>query len=361
MARVAKSLQTLWDQVKAAYPGRADGDDGTLPSNAHHQQNPKSDHEADINGIGHALDLTHDPRHGFDSYEFADMLIDKDHRDPRIKYVISNRRIAGDAGYAKRNGVKAWTWAPYFGPNPHDHHVHISVNAANAENPAQWKIDMVTVLDPNAPFVISNPILRRGSKGADVITVQKILHIKEDGDFGKITENAVIAFQRMHGLVADGVVGRMTWNELGKDTDEGLAPRLNFIPNVMSSVFGGTSEIEKSAYDGHRVGETELAVALPYRFPAGARPKVKVTNRQTGLSGIGTVEDVGPWNGINKARSDPYWQEVGRRPQAETGIDLNGRRTNLAGIDLSPALAKAIGSKDPKNWMGRVDVEIIWP
>ncbi|MFX7548722.1 hypothetical protein ABTJ50_20500, partial [Acinetobacter baumannii] len=40
--------------------------------------------------------------------------------------------------------------------------------------------------------------------------------------------------------------------------------------------------------------------------------------------------------------NDPYW-EKGGRPQSESGIDLRGRRTNGAGIDLTPGAARAIG------------------
>ncbi len=38
--------------------------------------------------------------------------------------------------------------------------------------------------------------------------------IKIDGNFGKSTEAAVIAFQRWVGITADGIVGRVTWNRL---------------------------------------------------------------------------------------------------------------------------------------------------
>ena len=35
-----------------------------------------------------------------------------------------------------------------------------------------------------------------------------------DGDFGYNTRNAVIRFQKDHGLVVDGIVGRATWQAL---------------------------------------------------------------------------------------------------------------------------------------------------
>ena len=47
--------------------------------------------------------------------------------------------------------------------------------------------------------------------------------------------------------------------------------------------------------------------------------------------------DIGPWN-----TNDPYW-EAHKRPQAESGTDMRGRRTNRAGIDLTPATARALG------------------
>ena len=74
-AHLARPLQTLWDQVKSAYPGRATDSDGWVASDTHHQQNPSSDHEPDESGVVRALDLTHDPVHGFDSYAFADWLL----------------------------------------------------------------------------------------------------------------------------------------------------------------------------------------------------------------------------------------------------------------------------------------------
>ena len=53
--------------------------------------------------------------------------------------------------------------------------------------------------------------IRKGSKGATVETLQRLLQIKVDGDFGPATEKAVMQFQKSKGLVADGVVGNKTW------------------------------------------------------------------------------------------------------------------------------------------------------
>ncbi len=103
---------------------------------------------------------------------------------------------------------------------------------------------------------------------------------------------------------------------------------------ITATVFGGAADYETSAYDGHVITDSELGVALPYHFPEPP-PSVCVWN--SGKSVICKVIDVGPWN-----TNDPYWQ-TGTRPQAESGVDKTGRKTNLAGIDLTPAAASAIG------------------
>lgn len=56
--------------------------------------------------------------------------------------------------------------------------------------------------------------LRRGSKGAAVGRMQKLVGAKVDNDFGKLTEADVKVYQAANGLVPDGVVGPATWASL---------------------------------------------------------------------------------------------------------------------------------------------------
>lgn len=107
--------------------------------------------------------------------------------------------------------------------------------------------------------------------------------------------------------------------------------------HIVASVFGGAKDNEISVYDGKRLDSTSLYVALPARFQ-GNRPRVRVMNHfNREKSVVATIEDIGPWNTL-----DPYW-EKGNRPQSESGHDMRGRRTNKAGIDVSPAVANALG------------------
>lgn len=131
--RLARALETLRSQVNAKWPKRSKDSDGSI-GDEHHSART-SDHNPDEKGVVRAIDLTHDPKGGFDSYTFADLLLKK--QDPRLKYIISNKRIgSGPAGPAP--GV----WRKYSGTNPHNKHCHISAVAdARGDDTRAWDIE----------------------------------------------------------------------------------------------------------------------------------------------------------------------------------------------------------------------------
>lgn len=216
--RVANSLIHLRDQVNKMFPTRSKESDGTIGDAQHASRS--SDHNPWVKdggeGIVTAMDLTHDPSVGFDSYKFADWLMEK--KDPRIKYVISNRRIGSGS-----DGPAPWVWRKYTGSNPHDHHVHISVKSdkKDYDNTKDWDIGSFT-MGPADPNYVSPPAtLRQGSRGDDVKQLQALLNTKGasldlDGEFGPVTKKAVMDFQKETGLGVDGIVGPQTWGALHK-------------------------------------------------------------------------------------------------------------------------------------------------
>lgn len=143
--RVAKSISTLRAQVNDIYPDRRKSSDGTI-GDENHQKND-SDHNPWVRdgniGVVTAIDFTHDPSNGIDAGKLAQALIDS--RDPRIKYVISNRRIC--AGHA---GPKPWQWRNYTGKNPHTKHMHLSVmpSLAVCDNTVPWNVRFPTDVKP---------------------------------------------------------------------------------------------------------------------------------------------------------------------------------------------------------------------
>jgi len=145
--RLAKSLIRLRDQLNAAHPTRSKASDGTIGDAAHAAT--VSDHNPDAQGIVRAFDITHDPAHGVDGNGIAEALAT--HRDPRISYVIWNRRML--RSYPKP-GIPAWTWAPYTGADPHTNHVHLSVvaDARGDDGIRPWNL---TITPPSKEFDVA--------------------------------------------------------------------------------------------------------------------------------------------------------------------------------------------------------------
>ena len=70
-------------------------------------------------------------------------------------------------------------------------------------------------------------LLKKGSHGKDVKTLQRILHLYEDGIFGAMTEEAVKEYQRQHGLTTDGIVGDKTWATMLLQSDSLIKSKRN--------------------------------------------------------------------------------------------------------------------------------------
>lgn len=210
--RLANTLIQLEKQVDAKYPQRLRTSDGSIGDAAH--QARTSDHNAWIKDPdGHlivsAIDITHDPAHGFDSYKFADMLLKQ--KDPRVKYIISNRRIgSGPAG--QQPGV----WRQYNGSNSHDKHVHISVEdeKKHYDSAASWKIVDLTKEPPPAKPVLVHPIISVGMTSRDVAYIHEILGMKPYMFFGNSSKKALEEWQKAKGLAVTGIVDAPTWAEL---------------------------------------------------------------------------------------------------------------------------------------------------
>lgn len=118
---------------------------------------------------------------------------------------------------------------------------------------------------------------------------------------------------------------------------------------ITATSFGGTGDHQASAYGG-MVDPDKPGVALPYHFP-GVRPKVRV------MRGGATVDcdivDVGPWYPSARGPADPYWK-TSARPRAESD-----KRTNKAGIDLTPAAWKALGEANADDVKALVDWQFV--
>jgi len=109
-------------QATAIAPLRMKASDGLLPSNAHLKQSPTSDHNT-----GLAVDLTHDPKNGIDCEEIFEKLKE----DKRVKYLIFKGRIWSREKSKLGN-------RRYAGSNPHNKHLHISIESTMATDTSPW-------------------------------------------------------------------------------------------------------------------------------------------------------------------------------------------------------------------------------
>jgi putative chitinase len=57
-------------------------------------------------------------------------------------------------------------------------------------------------------------LLKNGSNNEDVKKIQRLLGLKDDGNFGDKTEIAVKKWQKENGLKDDGIVGDTTWDKM---------------------------------------------------------------------------------------------------------------------------------------------------
>jgi hypothetical protein len=109
-------------QATAISPSRKKASDGLLPSAAHQVQSPNSDHNT-----GFAVDLTHDPKHGIDCFDIFEKLKE----DERVKYLIFQGKIWSKERAKQGNRV-------YSGSNPHNKHLHISINDGMGKDTSPW-------------------------------------------------------------------------------------------------------------------------------------------------------------------------------------------------------------------------------
>jgi hypothetical protein len=120
---VGASLDQLLAEINASAPNRSKASDGSI-GDANHSSRESDHNPCDCHDAVCARDYTHDPAGGFDSYAFANWLAERTkHDESRVKYIISNGRIASGQGQSYPAGV----WRTYTGSNPHDHHCHVSV------------------------------------------------------------------------------------------------------------------------------------------------------------------------------------------------------------------------------------------
>jgi hypothetical protein len=132
------SLVVLGQQISVLHP-KGHGADGTVASKPHDAANPTSDHRPTPYigpGVVRALDFGETTED--DVFKVLEAI--RLSRDPRVKYVIHERRLF--SSYASGT-TGPFEWRPYGGPAPHDDHGHISTLAGLDTDTRPWVITNV--------------------------------------------------------------------------------------------------------------------------------------------------------------------------------------------------------------------------
>lgn len=131
MASIPPLLREIRKEADWIAPHRSIASDGTLGDQAHSERT--SDHNPDSRGIVHAIDLTHDPAHGFDARAEGERLRRRCELglEQRVKYLVSYddaRRIDIIASQVRSPALagKRWQWRTQSSRD-HASHLHISI------------------------------------------------------------------------------------------------------------------------------------------------------------------------------------------------------------------------------------------
>lgn len=189
---LAPSLVALRDEINARYPKRDKSSDGWVGDTSH-QARP-SDHNPDWGdgGVVRAIDIDIDDNDAADDL-VADVL-KAAIGDDRVWYVIHRSKI-----YSRTYGWKA---RAYTGSNPHDKHIHISIQHTKAA-----ETDVSSWLEPvkpkTKPVTISNKLV--------VEQFRNFLNNKPVAKRGHVARVQTLLNKRYGaGLKVDGLVGEST-------------------------------------------------------------------------------------------------------------------------------------------------------
>lgn len=184
-------------------------------------------------------------------------------------------------------------------------------------------------------------ILTKGSRGIKVIELQNNLKIlgyyngAVDGKFGSGTENAVVAFQKVYGLKADGIVGSNTKSILGREVKNRKKGILS-LGNRGNDVKTLQSKLQKLGY---------LSDKPDGIFGSDTKKAVTAFQKAYGLTANGIVNSA-TQTAIAEAvtRKNKGILEVGSR-----GEDVKTLQLNLKKLGYLKDKADGIYGKDTKN------------
>lgn len=221
--RLAGSLGTLENEVRAAYPGMTFG---TIADDNH---TGATDHKPNAAGVVCALDIMC----GL-NVPLAQAIAASGH--PDIKYVIHNRKI-----WSKSRAAEGWR--AYSGSNPHTDHIHVSVGVGSDGKSAPPYDDTVSWGIHTTEGI--NMFCKHGDQNDNVKAMQRVVmkaggslpQFGADGDYGDETASALASI-----VGGDGMVyGPDQYAALLAALVVKVAPAAALVPHVHAATVGSFS------------------------------------------------------------------------------------------------------------------------
>ena len=153
---------------------------------------------ASNHGWGLALDIAEE----YDSDTAPDPI-----RAVFVTWLINN---AHRFGISAELDSEPWHWRYVAGDNIPQATLEFENGSGLTIVPAPQPAPTTSALD----FKYPGKPLKLGSKGVAVQLVQHVVGAKPDGDFGAATHRRVQSWQASNGILADGVVGQVTWRKM---------------------------------------------------------------------------------------------------------------------------------------------------
>lgn len=166
--------------------------------------------------------------------------------------------------------------------------------------------DPVEPIDAPDPEPLSS-VLKWGSRGRRVATLQSRLGIEQDGDFGDITEAAVKGFQTSQGISVDGIAGPHTQRSLNDPNPAFRVVESSWLPQTLSRGSSSSEQLKAltrvwtaAVTDRPRASFDRVAEGSAFGFQAGV-PTLDLTgtvdSRTWGTRFAGAVTNNSPVGG----------------------------------------------------------------
>lgn len=153
---------------------------------------------ASNHGWGLALDIAEE----YDTDTAADPI-----RQIFVQWLVNN---ASRYGISAELQSEPWHWRYVAGDN-----IPAAVRQFEAAGgTVPTATTTTTTTGPALTFAYPGTPIRLGSTGTAVKLVQTVVGATPDGNFGSVTETRVKNWQAANGLLADGVVGSVTWKKM---------------------------------------------------------------------------------------------------------------------------------------------------